>query len=75
MGKTIAAVAGGVVLGIGAAMVIGGVLRSFLFEVSTIDPVTFSLVPLLMALVAVVAAWVPARRAARVDPIVALRAE
>jgi ABC-type lipoprotein release transport system permease subunit len=50
-------------------------LHSFLFEVSTLDPVTFCLVPLLMAIVALVAAWIPARRAAAVDPMEALRAD
>ena len=50
-------------------------LHSFLFEVSALDPVTFCLVPLLMALVALVAAWIPARRAAAVDPMEALRAD
>jgi predicted permease len=50
-------------------------LRSFLFEVTALDPVTFSLVPLLMGLVAIIAAWIPARRAAAVDPMEALRAD
>jgi ABC-type lipoprotein release transport system permease subunit len=50
-------------------------MHSFLFEVSAIDPVTFTLVPVLMALVALVAAWIPARRAAAVDPMEALRAD
>jgi len=46
-----------------------------LFEVSAVDPLTFGTVPVLMALVAVTAAWVPARRAAGVDPMEALRAD
>jgi ABC-type lipoprotein release transport system permease subunit len=50
-------------------------MRSFLFEVNAFDPVTFSLVPLLMVVLALVASWIPARRAAAVDPMQALRAD
>jgi ABC-type lipoprotein release transport system permease subunit len=46
-----------------------------LYEVSAADPATLILVPLLLLLIAVFACYVPARRATRVDPIVALRAE
>ncbi|HKD60898.1 MAG TPA: ABC transporter permease [Terracidiphilus sp.] len=65
----------GCVVGLASALALSRMLHSFLFEVSAMDPVTFSLVPLLMALVALVAAWVPARRAAAVDPMEALRAD
>ena len=61
----------GVVLAAGA----GQVLRSQILGVSPIDPVTFGAVIGLLAAVAFLAAWLPARRAARVDPIVALQAE
>jgi len=44
-------------------------------EVSALDPLTFGSVPVLMAMVAVMAAWIPARRAAGVDPMEALRAD
>jgi ABC-type lipoprotein release transport system permease subunit len=57
------------------AVALSRLLHSFLFEVSALDPVTFSLVPMLMVLVALVAAWIPARRAAAVDPMEALRAD
>ena len=67
--------AGGCVIGLAGAVALSRILRSFLFEVSAFDPVTFSLVPLFMALVALIAAWVPARRAAAVDPMEALRAD
>jgi ABC-type antimicrobial peptide transport system permease subunit len=65
----------GCMAGLAGALALSRVLHSFLFEVSALDPVTFSLVPLLMTVVALVAAWVPARRAAAVDPMEALRAE
>jgi putative ABC transport system permease protein len=46
-----------------------------LFDVSAVDPATFAAVGLLLAAVAFVACWLPARKAARVDPILALRHE
>lgn len=62
-------------VGIAVAIALSRLLHSFLFEVSAIDPLTFTLVPLLMAFVALVAALIPARRAAFVDPMAALRAD
>lgn len=62
-------------LGLAGTIALSHVLRSFLFEVSAIDPVTFCAVSLLMLTVALAAAWIPARRAASVDPMVALRTE
>jgi predicted permease len=67
--------AGGCVLGLGGAVALSRTLRSFLFEVSPVDPVTFLAVAALMTTVALIAAWVPARRAAAVDPMAALRGE
>jgi putative ABC transport system permease protein len=67
--------AGGCVLGLGGAMAWSRTLQSFLFEVSPMDPVTYCAVPLLMLVVALTAAWIPARRAAAVDPMVALRGD
>lgn len=66
---------GGCVAGLAGALSLSRVLRSFLFEVSALDPITFCAVPLLMLLVALIAAWIPARRAAGIDPMEALRAE
>ncbi|HTB97485.1 MAG TPA: ABC transporter permease [Terracidiphilus sp.] len=66
---------GGCLVGIAGALALSRLLRSFLFEVSAIDPVTYCAVPLLMLVVALAAAWFPARRAAAVDPMVALRGE
>ena len=65
----------GCLVGLVGALALSRVLSSFLFEVKALDPATFSIVALLMALVALLAAWVPARRAAAVDPMVALRGE
>jgi putative ABC transport system permease protein len=67
--------AGGVVAGVGLALLLSRVLRSFLFEVEPADPVTLIGVGLLFAGVAALACWAPGRRAASVDPIEALRCE
>jgi putative ABC transport system permease protein len=65
----------GVVLGLGAAAALVRVLRSMLFGVTVYDPGTFAGVALAALAIAAVAAWIPARRATRVDPLVALRYE
>lgn len=65
----------GVVLGLGGAYYATRAIESFLYEVPPRDPATFAAVALVMGLVALLAAWIPARRAATIDPVVALRAE
>lgn len=65
----------GVVLGVSGAYAVTRTIRSLLFEVGTTDPVTFVLVSLLLAAVGFVACYLPARRATKVDPLVALRYE
>lgn len=66
---------GGCAVGMVAAAELAQLLRGFLFGVQVVDPLTFFAVPLLMLLLALLAAWVPARRAASVDPIQTLRLE
>jgi predicted permease len=65
----------GVIPGVAGALALSRVLSGFLFRVESRDPVVFAAVPLLLIVVAVVAVMVPARRASRVDPVIALRAE
>lgn len=75
VGQSLLLAGGGSVMGLAGALALSKVLQRFLFEVSTLDPITLGAVMTLMLLVAFAAAWVPARRAAAVDPLIALRAE
>jgi putative ABC transport system permease protein len=65
----------GVTVGLPAAAGVGRLLRGLLFGLSPIDPARLTLAALVMFVVAAAAAYLPARRASRVDPMVALRAE
>jgi predicted permease len=75
LGQGAALAGAGLVLGIGLALLGGRVLRRFLFEVSAADPLVLSTVVIGVALATLAACYVPVRRAIRVDPMVALRAE
>jgi predicted permease len=68
-------VVSGVGIGLGAALMFARLMRSLLFGINTSDPATFSAIALLLTVIALLATYFPAKRAARVDPIVSLRAE
>jgi len=73
--QAMAAVLPGVVIGLAIALASTRVMKSLLFGVSATDPLTFVAIALSLTLVALLACWIPARRATRVDPMVALRCE
>jgi predicted permease len=68
-------VVAGLVVGLAGAVGVTRVLQTFLFGVTPTDPIAFTIVTLLLMAVGLMAAWLPARRAARIDPSAALRAE
>jgi putative ABC transport system permease protein len=73
MRQAFALAAIGVVAGLGAAALLTRLLTNLLFEIRPVDPLTYTLIPAVLAITAAVAAWRPARRAATVDPMTALR--
>jgi putative ABC transport system permease protein len=75
LGQGVRLLAIGLLLGFAAAFALSRVMRSVLFGVSATDPMIFFAVSLLLTGAAVVACWIPAHRASRVDPIITLRAE
>jgi predicted permease len=73
IGQGFVLIGAGIGLGLAAAFALSRVLASLLFGISSTDPITFVGVPALLAVMALVASYVPARRATRIDPIQALR--
>jgi putative ABC transport system permease protein len=65
----------GIIVGVGASLALNQVIGAMLFGITPWDPVTYAAVIAILSSTAVLACWLPARRAARVDPMVALRAE
>jgi predicted permease len=65
----------GMAIGLAVSLALTRLIKVMLFGVSATDPLTFIVVPLSLIMVALLACWIPARRAARVDPMVALRVE
>jgi predicted permease len=65
----------GAAIGLTAAVMLMGLMKSLLFGISPLDPVTYAVVPAVLIVVAVLASYLPARRAAAIDPVQALRAD
>jgi ABC-type antimicrobial peptide transport system permease subunit len=72
-GMTLAAI--GIVAGVTGALALTRLIASLLFGISAFDAVTFAIVPMVLGGVALVAVYLPARRAAGIDPVVAFRCE
>ncbi|MCI0422872.1 MAG: FtsX-like permease family protein, partial [Acidobacteria bacterium] len=75
LGQGMKLVAIGVAIGLAAAVALTRLISTLLFDVRATDPVTFVMIAMLLAVVALLACYIPARRAAKVDPMIALRSE
>jgi len=74
-GKALRFTLGGALIGIAAALVLSRFLETLLFETSPRDPLSFFIAPSLLVGVAVIASWIPAVRAAKLNPVEALRSD
>lgn len=70
-----AMLAAGLALGLILALATGRIVSSVLYEVSSLDPIAFTVAPLVLAIAGLIATWLPARRATRISPMAALRTE
>ena len=75
VGRGMKLTAVGVLIGVGGAIALTRLMHSLLFNTSATDPVTFIVISVLLSLAAFFACYLPARRAAKVDPLIALRYE
>lgn len=75
IGQSMKLVLAGLTIGLALGLVVGRLVRSQLFGISPHDPVTFASIALLLGSIGFAASWIPARRAARIDPLVALKSE
>jgi len=65
----------GIAIGIAGALAVSGLMQQALFEVNPVDPLVYLALSVMLLLVDECASWLPARRATRIDPVMALRSE
>ncbi len=75
VGRGVRLIATGAAIGLLASLLVGRAMESLLFGIGPADPLAFAAVMILLVAVAFAATWIPARSAAKVDPLVALRFE